>query len=172
MGQESLIRWDRSRWLDGTEDIVYGSGEFDRMEQEKVIWWDRRSCIWVRRVCWDGTGEDDLMGQKSWCTSKQDNFWQQMSHFYSCEEDCYQNCKVIVTKNLRWYYHLTMDEKWPNYRGMAAQYWMSHQYCLVFYFWCRHARWVAAVSLAATHAAMLPLIIARIVRAACYCPNS
>jgi hypothetical protein len=27
-------------------------------------------------------------------------FWQQMSHFNSCEDNCYQNCKVIVTKNL------------------------------------------------------------------------
>ncbi len=62
-----------------------------------------------------------------------------MSHFDLCENDCYQNCKVIVTKNLRWYYHLTMDEKWPNYWGMAAQYWMSHQYHLAFYIWC--LRW-------------------------------
>jgi hypothetical protein len=51
MGQESLIRWDRRRWLDGTEEVVYGSGEFDQMGQEKVIRWDRRRCIWVRRVC-------------------------------------------------------------------------------------------------------------------------
>ncbi len=29
-----------------------------------------------------------------------------------------------------------MDEKWPNYQGMAAWYWMSHQYHLTFYFWC------------------------------------
>ncbi len=61
-------------------------------------------------------------------------FWQQMS-FYSCKDNCYQNCKVIVTKNLRWNYHLTMDEKWPNYRGIAARYWMSHQHHLAFYFW-------------------------------------
>ena len=26
-------------------------------------------------------------------------------------------------------------KKWPNYRGMAAQYWMSNQNCLGFYFW-------------------------------------
>ncbi len=64
------------------------------------------------------------------------NFWQQMSHFYSCANDCYQNCKVIITKTLRWNYHLTMDEKWPNYRGMAAWYLMSHQNRLGFYFWC------------------------------------
>ncbi len=94
MGQESLIGWDRRRWLDGTREV-------------------------------------DI-------TSKQDDFfWQQMSHFDLCEDDWYQNCKAIVTKNLRWYYHLTMDEKWPNYRGMAARYWMSHQYHLAFYFWCK-----------------------------------
>ncbi len=62
-------------------------------------------------------------------------FWQQMCHFHSCEDNCYQNCKVIITKILRWNYHLAMDEKWPNYRGMAARYWMSHQYPLAFYFW-------------------------------------
>jgi hypothetical protein len=61
-------------------------------------------------------------------------FWQQMSHFHSCEDNCYQNCKVIVTKNLRRNYHLAMEEKCPNYRGMEAQYWMSHQYHLAFYF--------------------------------------
>ncbi len=61
-----------------------------------------------------------------------------MSHFHLCEDDCYQNRKVIVIKNLRWNYHLAMEEKWPNYRGMAAQYWMSHQYHLAFYFWCCH----------------------------------
>ncbi len=66
-------------------------------------------------------------------------FWQQTSRFHSCEDDCYQNCKVIVTKNLRWNYHLAMEEKWPNYWDMAAQYWMSHQYCLAFYFWWRSA---------------------------------
>ncbi len=37
MGQESLIGWDMRRWLDGTEEVVYGSGEFDRMGQEKMI---------------------------------------------------------------------------------------------------------------------------------------
>jgi hypothetical protein len=37
MGQESLIRWDRRRRLDGTGEVVYGSGEFDRMGQEKTI---------------------------------------------------------------------------------------------------------------------------------------
>ncbi len=114
IGQESLIGWDRRRWLDGTGEVVHGSGDFDRMGQEKMIWWDRRSWYYIKTRRF---------------------FWQQMSHFDLCEDDCYQNCKVIVTKNLRWYYHLTMDEKWPNYRGMAARYWMSHQYHLAFYFW-------------------------------------
>ncbi len=58
-----------------------------------------------------------------------------MSHFHLCEDNCYQNCKVIVTKNLRWNLYLAMEEKWPNYRGMAARYWMSHEYHLAFYFW-------------------------------------
>jgi hypothetical protein len=39
------------------------------MGQESLLGWDRR-----RRF--DGTGEVDI-------TSKQDNFWQQMSQFYS-----------------------------------------------------------------------------------------
>ncbi len=39
-----------------------------------------------------------------------------------------------------------MDEKWPNYRGMAARYWMSHQYHLAFYFWCCE-RWCAGCGL-------------------------
>ncbi len=50
MGQESLIRWVRRRQLDRTGNVVYGSGEFDKMGQEKMTRWDRRSCIWVRRV--------------------------------------------------------------------------------------------------------------------------
>jgi hypothetical protein len=50
MGQESLIGWDRRRWLDATGEVVYRSGEFDWMGQEKMIRWDRRSCVWVRRV--------------------------------------------------------------------------------------------------------------------------
>ncbi len=132
MGQESLIRWDMRRWLDRTREVVYGSGEFDWMEQEKMTRWDRRSCIWVRRV-W----EDNLMGQEKLILHENKTiFWQQMSHFHLCEDDCYQNRKVIVTKNLRWNYHLAIDEKWPNHRGMAARYWISHQYHLAFYFWC------------------------------------
>ncbi len=33
-----------------TGEVVYGSGEFDPMGQEKMIRWDWRSCIWVKRV--------------------------------------------------------------------------------------------------------------------------
>ncbi len=50
MGQESLIGWDRRRQFDGTGEVVHGSGEFDWIGQEKMTKWDRRSCIWVRRV--------------------------------------------------------------------------------------------------------------------------
>jgi hypothetical protein len=57
------------------------------MGWESLIGWDRRRQF-------DGTGEVDI-------TSKQEIFLPQMSHFYSCGDDCYQNCKVIVTKNLR-----------------------------------------------------------------------
>ncbi len=31
-------------------EVVHGSGEFDWMEQAKMTKWDRRSCIWGRRV--------------------------------------------------------------------------------------------------------------------------
>ncbi len=37
MGQESLIIWDRRSCLNGTGEVVYGPGEFDRMGQEKTI---------------------------------------------------------------------------------------------------------------------------------------
>ena len=50
MDQDSLMGWDRRRQFDGTGEVVYGSGEFDWMRQEKLTRWDRRSCIWVRRV--------------------------------------------------------------------------------------------------------------------------
>jgi hypothetical protein len=52
MEKEKMIFWDRGQekviLLAG--DVVHGSGEFDQMGQEKVIRWDRRRCIWVRRV--------------------------------------------------------------------------------------------------------------------------
>jgi hypothetical protein len=34
----------------GQEKLYMVSGEFDWMGQEKMIRWDRRGCIWVRRV--------------------------------------------------------------------------------------------------------------------------
>jgi hypothetical protein len=57
------------------------------MGQESLIGWDRRRQF-------DGTGEVDI-------TSKQDDFLATMSHFHLCEDNYHQNCKVIVTKNLR-----------------------------------------------------------------------
>jgi hypothetical protein len=36
MGQERVIGWDRRRQFDGTGEVVYGSGEFDQMGQEKM----------------------------------------------------------------------------------------------------------------------------------------
>ncbi len=60
--------------MDGRGEVVYGSGKFDQIGQEKMIRWDRRSCMgqesligWDRRRGFDGTGEVDI-------TSKQDNF--------------------------------------------------------------------------------------------------
>jgi hypothetical protein len=40
LGQEKVILLARK--------VVHGSGEFDQMEQNEMIRWDRRSCIWVR----------------------------------------------------------------------------------------------------------------------------
>ncbi len=40
--------------------------------------------------------------------------------------------KVIISTILRWCYYLGVDEKWPNYRGMAGQYLMSHTYIILF----------------------------------------
>ncbi len=42
LGQEKVIL------LAG--EVVHGSGEFGWMGQGKIIRWDRRSCVWVRRV--------------------------------------------------------------------------------------------------------------------------
>ncbi len=42
LGQEKVIL------LAG--EVVHGSEEFDWMGQEKMTRWDRRSCIWGRRV--------------------------------------------------------------------------------------------------------------------------
>ncbi len=57
------------------------------MGQESLIGWDRRRQF-------DGTEKLILHQNKK-------IFWQQMSHFHVCEDCCYQNCKVIVTNNLR-----------------------------------------------------------------------
>ncbi len=57
------------------------------MGQDSLLGWDRR-----RRF--DGTEKVDIHPNKT-------IFRQQMSHFYSFGDDCHQNCKVIVTKNLR-----------------------------------------------------------------------
>ncbi len=67
-----MKNWDKTRWFVRQEKVIYGKGEDDILEQEKVIllagevvhgsrdldWmgqekmirWDRRSCIWVRRL--------------------------------------------------------------------------------------------------------------------------
>ncbi len=58
LGQEKVILL-AGEVVHGTGEVVYGSGEFDPMGQEKMIRWDRRSCIWVKRVRSDRTGEND-----------------------------------------------------------------------------------------------------------------
>ncbi len=58
LGQEKVILL-AGEVVHGTGEVVNGSGEFDPMGQEKMNRWDRRSCIWVRRVRLDGTGEND-----------------------------------------------------------------------------------------------------------------
>ncbi len=58
MGQEKVILL-AGEVVHGTGEVVHGSGEFDLMGQEIMIGWDRRSCIWVRRVRSDRTGEND-----------------------------------------------------------------------------------------------------------------
>ncbi len=58
LGQEKVILL-AGEVVHGKGEVVFGSGEFDPMGQEKMIRWDRRSCIWVRRVQLDRTGEND-----------------------------------------------------------------------------------------------------------------
>ncbi len=58
------------------------------MGQESLLGWDRR------RRQFDGTEKVDIHPNKT-------IFWQKMSHFYSCEDNWIQNCKVIVAKKLR-----------------------------------------------------------------------
>jgi hypothetical protein len=64
------------------------------MGQEKVYMGQESLLGWDRRRRFDGTEKVDIHPNRTF-------FWQQMSHFYSCEDNCYQNCKVIVTKSLR-----------------------------------------------------------------------
>jgi hypothetical protein len=47
-GEEDVLGQEKVILLAG--EVVHGSGEFYQMIQEKMIRWDRRSCIWVRRV--------------------------------------------------------------------------------------------------------------------------
>ncbi len=64
------------------------------MEQEKLYMGQESLIGWDRRRQFDGTGEVDI-------TSKQVVFLATNVPFYSCKDECYQNCKVIVTKNVR-----------------------------------------------------------------------
>jgi hypothetical protein len=64
------------------------------MGQEKVYMGQESLLGWDRRRRFDGTEKVDIHPNKV-------IFWQQMYHFYSCEDDCYQNCKVIVANNFR-----------------------------------------------------------------------
>ncbi len=65
------------------------------MGQESLIGWDRRRQL-------DGTGEVNLMGlEKLIVHLNKSIFLQQMSDFNSTVDDCYQNSKVIITKDLR-----------------------------------------------------------------------
>ena len=47
-GEEDILGQEKVILLAG--EVVHGSGEFDWMGQEKMTRWDRRSCIWGRRV--------------------------------------------------------------------------------------------------------------------------
>ncbi len=64
------------------------------MGQEKVYMGQESLLGWDRRRRFDGTEKVDMHPNKT-------IFWQQTSNFYLREDNCYQNCKVIVTKNLR-----------------------------------------------------------------------
>ncbi len=47
-GEDNILGQEKVILLAG--EVVHGSGEFDQMGHEKMIRWDRRNCIWVRRV--------------------------------------------------------------------------------------------------------------------------
>ncbi len=52
------------------------------MGQEKVYMGQESLLGWDKRRQFDGTEKVDIHPNKT-------IFWQQMSHFYSCEDDCY-----------------------------------------------------------------------------------
>jgi hypothetical protein len=47
-GEDNILGQEKVILSEG--EVVHGSGEFDWMGQEKMTRWDRRSCIWGRRV--------------------------------------------------------------------------------------------------------------------------
>ncbi len=47
-GEDDILGKEKVILLAGK--VVHGSQDFDWMEQEKMIRWGRRSCIWVRRL--------------------------------------------------------------------------------------------------------------------------
>jgi hypothetical protein len=64
------------------------------MGQEKVIRWDRRRCIWVGRVCKDGTGEHYSMGQKKL-------IYIQIRRFFGNKCPIFTRVKTIVIRIVR-----------------------------------------------------------------------
>jgi hypothetical protein len=50
MEKEKTIFWGQEKVILLAGEVVHGSGEFDWTGQEKMTRWDRRSCIWGRRV--------------------------------------------------------------------------------------------------------------------------
>ncbi len=62
--------------------------------------------------------------------------WDRRKWYYVKTRRFFGNkCPILTCKKTIVTRIYTMDEKWPNYQGMAARYWMSHQYHLAFYFW-------------------------------------
>ncbi len=47
-GEDNILGQEKVMLLAG--EVVHGTGEFDWMGQEMMTRWDRRSCIWGRRV--------------------------------------------------------------------------------------------------------------------------
>ncbi len=50
MENKKIIFWGQEKVILSAGEVVHGSGEFDWMGQEKMTRWDRRSCIWGRRL--------------------------------------------------------------------------------------------------------------------------